>query len=381
MRVSRSSAAALALSLPLATAQTFTTCDPLNTTCPNNPGLKASTFSTNFLQGKSALSQWTADAGTTLTFGDNGAEFTIQQAGQAPTIQTDFYIFFGRIDVTMRAAPGAGIVSSIVLLSDDLDEIDWEFLGGNTAQVETNFFGKGNTTLYNRATYQSVTTPQTESHTYTVDWNSDRIEWIIDGQTVRTVTYDNALTVFGKNYPQTPMRLKLGNWCGGCSGESEGTVQWAGGPTTFNDAPYNMYVESVQIQNTNPASAYQWVGNSGSWQSIKLVNGGAVSGGSTTGGSGSGASSTMHNTSNYTRTKTATGGLKTATSFTTDSAPTGVSATAASTQAGASSTAGASSAAGASSSSSNPSMASSATSLAMLTSTTLFGLLCGFMLL
>lgn len=51
----------------------------------------------------------------------------------------------------MRCASGTGIISSIVLESDDLDEVDWEFIGGNSTSVETNYFGKGNTTSYDRA--------------------------------------------------------------------------------------------------------------------------------------------------------------------------------------------------------------------------------------
>lgn len=85
-----------------------------------------------------------------------------------------------------------------------------------------------------------MSTPQDTFQTYTVDWTSERIEFIIDGVTVRTLAYDDPLTVGGKNYPQTPMRLKLGNWCGGCAGEPEGTVEWAGGNTTFDNAPYTM---------------------------------------------------------------------------------------------------------------------------------------------
>ena len=115
----------------------------------------------------------------------------------------------------MKAAPGTGIVSSIVLESDDLDEIDWEFLGGNTAQVETNFFGKANTTDYNRAVYYSVANPQSTFHTYTVDWTPERLEFIIDGTTVRTLSSTDPLTNSGNNYPQTPMRVKLGSWAAG----------------------------------------------------------------------------------------------------------------------------------------------------------------------
>jgi hypothetical protein len=42
----------------------------------------------------------------------------------------------------MKAAPGVGIVSSIVLQSDNLDEVDWEWIGGVDSRVQQNYFGK-----------------------------------------------------------------------------------------------------------------------------------------------------------------------------------------------------------------------------------------------
>jgi hypothetical protein len=60
-----------------------------------------------------------------VTTTDLGAKFTVSEQGDAPTIESDFYIFFGHVDVKMRAANGTGIVSTYVLESDDLDEIDW----------------------------------------------------------------------------------------------------------------------------------------------------------------------------------------------------------------------------------------------------------------
>ena len=188
----------------------------------------------------------------------------------------------------MKASPGTGIVSSVVLESDVLDEIDWEWLGGDTKQVQTNFFGKGNTTTYDRGGFSDVSSPQDTFHTYTVDWTSERIQWIINGNVVRTLTYDDPTTLGGKNYPQTPMRVKLGSWCGGCS-SSEGTVQWAGGKTSFDNAPYVMYIQSVDITNYNPAEAYEYSDKTGSYQSIKLINDGSSS--SPSGGSGSSSAS------------------------------------------------------------------------------------------
>ncbi|RMX94798.1 hypothetical protein D0868_12103, partial [Hortaea werneckii] len=269
MRLS-AAAVAFAATLPYAFAQTSTDCDPLEKTCPNDTGLNSKSFKADFTSD-GGLSSWTEAVATKIELGDQGAEFSISDDKDAPTVETDFYIFFGRVDVTMKAAPGQGIVSSVGLESDDLDEIDWEWLGGDTTQVQTNFFGKGNTTTYDRGGYSSVSSPQDTYHTYTIDWNEERIEWIIDGSTVRTLTYDDPTTLGGKNYPQTPMRVKLGSWCGGCA-EAEGTVEWAGGKTTFDNAPYIMYVKSVEITNNNPAKAYKYGDKSGSYESIKLLD-------------------------------------------------------------------------------------------------------------
>ena len=202
MRFAKASAAAALAALPAAFAQTSTDCDPTKKSCPADTGLPSSAYTADFTQGSSANASWSAAAYTTINYGQNGAEFTISGKNQAPTVQTDFYIFFGRIDVKMKAAPGQGIISSIVLESDDLDEIDWEFIGSNTQKVETNFFGKGNTTSYDRAIYYDVQTPQNTFHTYTIDWNADRLEFIIDGTTVRTLAYTDPLTNGGNNYPQ-----------------------------------------------------------------------------------------------------------------------------------------------------------------------------------
>lgn len=40
----------------------------------------------------------------------------------------------------MKAAPGAGIVSSFVMESDALDEIDWEWIGSDIARAQSKFF-------------------------------------------------------------------------------------------------------------------------------------------------------------------------------------------------------------------------------------------------
>jgi beta-glucanase (GH16 family) len=117
---------------------------------------------------------------------------------------------------------------------------------------------------------------------YTLDWSETELNWIIDGTVVRTLT---AASVGGQ-YPQTPMQVRLGTWCGGCSSEPEGTIQWAGGPTTFTASPYTMTITSLEIDNANPGGSYVYSDMSGSASSITIGGSIALPGGNDTIGAG-----------------------------------------------------------------------------------------------
>lgn len=317
--------AAAALAVAQASAQTYTTCNPLDGTCPADKGTTESTLNFDFTQ---SLDDWTTTAGTVNT-GSNGAEFTINKQGDAPTIETDFYIFFGDVSVTMKAAPGQGIVSSIVFESDDLDEIDWEALGGDSTTIETNYFGKGDTSTYDRDTWPSVSDPQNEWHTYKVSWQKDVITWYIDGAIVRTLEYADASS--GTRFPQTPMRIRIGIWAGGDPTNGEGTIEWAGGETNYADVPFTMYVKSVEINNANPAESYTYTDTSGSYDSIKL--------------SGAAALSQTDSSSSSSSTSTSSSSIKSSETSTTDATSTATTTkdTSASTTKGSSTVSGSSS--------------------------------------
>lgn len=156
---------------------------------------------------------WTEKNQGKIDWSEKGATFTVQKRGDSPTLQSTFYMLFGRVSIIMKAASGQGIVSSAILQSECLDEIDWEFLGSNNTHVLTNYFGKGNTTDYTRGKDYPSAAPQEGFHNYTIDWTKDRIQWWVDDHMLRELKYDEALG--GKNYPQTPMNVRLGAWSGG----------------------------------------------------------------------------------------------------------------------------------------------------------------------
>jgi beta-glucanase (GH16 family) len=172
-------------------------------------------------------------AGTDLvSFSDKGAEMTIAKQGDSVTVETAFYIMFGTVEIIFQAASGQGIISTVVFLSDDLDEIDIEIMGGNTTHVSNNFYGQGNTDQFN-SEYPTVNWPGGAPggmHNYTVNWSAEQIEWIMDGKTVRTQPYMDP-----GQYPQTPCYIKFGLWAGGDPSNAKGTIQWAGGLTNYDD--------------------------------------------------------------------------------------------------------------------------------------------------
>ncbi|KAL9076661.1 MAG: hypothetical protein Q9157_003608 [Trypethelium eluteriae] len=268
--------ATFALSIASTHAQTYSNCNPLTQGgCPADSALGKS-VDIDFTQG--ASDSFTPQGNP--TYGSNGASFTIAKSGDSPQLTSKWYIMFGHVEIVMQAAPGAGIVSSVVLQSDDLDEIDWEWLGAQPDQVQTNYFGKGQTTTYNRGAFSSVSGSQSGTHKYTIDWTADQIVWQIDGNTVRTLTPANA----DNQYPQTPMQVKIGAWAGGDPATNPpGTVQWAQGPVVWSQAPFTMVVNSVSVQDYSTGTQYTYSGTAGTWESIQAVGGSVSSGGTPSG--------------------------------------------------------------------------------------------------
>ncbi|KAI1178696.1 concanavalin A-like lectin/glucanase domain-containing protein [Nemania sp. FL0916] len=253
-----------------ATAQTYTSCNPLQQSCPPDPAL-GKTIDIDFTQGGSDLF---TPSGGNPTYNSDGVSFTVAKSGDSPQLISLFYIMFGRVEFTMKAAPGNGIVSSLVFESDCLDEIDNEWLGYDGTEVQTNYFGKGITGTYNRGQFNPAPNNQGQFITYTVDWTSDRIVWTVGETVVRTL---NANEAEAGQYPQTPMQIKFGSWSGGDPSNSEGTIEWAHGPTDYSQGPFSMVVQRVKVTDYSTGSKYSYGGTSGTWQSIQ-AEGGSVNG-------------------------------------------------------------------------------------------------------
>lgn len=119
------SAGLLALMASTVSAQTHSACKPTERDCPPAPALGKS-LTIDYTKGADKSGFFKLADGTSLEYdGGKGAVFKIASDTDAPTLISNDYIFFGKLEIELQAAPGAGIVTSVVLQSDDLDEIDW----------------------------------------------------------------------------------------------------------------------------------------------------------------------------------------------------------------------------------------------------------------
>ncbi|KAI1004523.1 hypothetical protein K3495_g3684 [Podosphaera aphanis] len=258
-------------------AQTYSACNPLYSTgCPPDTAL-GKAINVDFTKG--AVESFQAIGNP--TYDSDGLHLTVSKPGDAPQLVSIFYIMFGKISITMKTASGAGIVSSLVLQSDTLDEIDIEWLGASNSEMQTNYFGKGDVTSYNRGAFHPVANHQNQFITYTIEWTATQITWSVGGKVVRVLTPATADT---NQYPQSPMQVKFGAWSGGDSANPEGTISWARGPTDYSKGPFTMTVKSIAVTDYSTGSQYKYGDVSGNWGSIIAV-GGKVN--SYSGGSGS----------------------------------------------------------------------------------------------
>lgn len=145
-------------------------------------------------------------------------------------LSTSKSFLYGKAGVTIKTARGQGVVTAIVLMSSVGDEIDFEFLGGNLNELQTNYYYEREL-IYSRMQKTPAVNTWEGYHRYEIDWNEERIIWYVDGQPIRQLnkfdTWEPGLQIY--KYPQTPMRLEVAIWPGGNEGNNPGTIGWAGG--------------------------------------------------------------------------------------------------------------------------------------------------------
>ncbi|BEJ14536.1 hypothetical protein CspHIS471_0403030 [Cutaneotrichosporon sp. HIS471] len=228
--------------------------------------------------GNATAWDWVVDAGKVVPSptGD-GARLTLTQADKGTKISTTRYVHYGLIDFVMETSRWPGVVSAAITMSDVKDEIDFEWPGAVTNQVQSNFFflGHVNYSDSNGGYHNLSGNTATSFHKYTINWQPDVLEWWIDDKIVRSVKKADTWKESTQQYyfPTTPSRVQLSVWPAGIEGAAKGTVEWAGGMIDWTEADYinNGYfwntIKQVSISCTDElpiapdSTGYQFVGN------------------------------------------------------------------------------------------------------------------------
>lgn len=215
--------------------------DRTYTFAPNNPTIVNATL----YDGNSTNYDWTADEGMALNTNNNGGELALilTQDGRAPKgtrISSTDYVLYGTITATVKTGKWNGVVAAFITMSNIRDEIDWEWPGNHTTQAQSNFFfeGKVDYTGGNGMTHSNLTDTYENYHDYTIDWQPDTLNFLIDGQQVRSVNKQDTLVNGVYQYPTSPARIQLSLWAGGISANPQGVIDWAGGMIQFNEPEY-----------------------------------------------------------------------------------------------------------------------------------------------
>lgn len=211
--------------------------------------------------GDSSKKDWVAQGEPAAMGGD--VLLTMPKNSVGTVLASTTYMWYGNVKARFKTSRGQGVVTAFILLSDIKDEIDYEFIGSDLKTAQTNYYFQGVIDYHNSG---NITLSDTFAnyHDYEIRWTPDKIEWLVDGQVGRTKERKDTWNSTTQNwmFPQTPARVQLSIWPGGAASNPKGTVDWAGGPIDWNNAPdiksvgyYYSAFSEVSIQCYNAQNA------------------------------------------------------------------------------------------------------------------------------
>lgn len=142
------------------------------------------------------------------------------------------FFHYGMYEVRMKPISNSGVVSSFATYTghyydDPWDEIDIEFLGKNTNQVQFNHFAdaKDGDSEKNAYVYDLGFDASLDFHIYGYEWLPDSITWYVDGVAVYTVSHDIPTTA-GKIIINVWPGIGVDSWLGAFDGNVPLTAEY-----------------------------------------------------------------------------------------------------------------------------------------------------------
>ena len=176
---------------------------------------------------------FTLDKGS-ITREDNMLTMIMDEDNKGTRLSSTRYMLYGEFNARMKVTGSNGVISTMILMSDIHDEVDWEFVGAKTGEGQSNYYFQGQTDYTNGDTHAFPNTDD-EFHDFGFNWTEDKLEWKIDGVVVRTL---NKADTMGwdkvSHFPASPSRLQFSVWPSGIEDVSPGSYEWGGGAIHWN---------------------------------------------------------------------------------------------------------------------------------------------------
>ncbi|KAF9586222.1 hypothetical protein BGW38_008432 [Lunasporangiospora selenospora] len=206
--------------------------------------------------------------------------------GLGSAVSSTRFMLYGKVTARIKTGSSSpGVVSAFIVRNEDPgDEIDFEIVGRDPTEAETNFYYRTPPTIStDLVDYDNIAkvplgmNTATDFHNYEIEWMPEYIIWRVDGVVIRSlfknetkdvdfddigegeiygsdlsdIVVDPGMNRKRKKFPSTPARIQLGIWDGGQG--VNGTAEWAGYPTDWStpDKRYDLEIDFVDIQCCN----------------------------------------------------------------------------------------------------------------------------------
>jgi len=211
--------------------------------CVPAPVCESKTYPMNSMDGIVSVDKYLGDSSTAdWVYQGEPHEFngniilTMPPRSVGTVLASSTYMWYGSVKAKIKTSVGQGVVTAFILYSDVKDEIDYEFVGVDLNQAQTNYYFQG-IPKYDQGGNSSVSSNTYENfHDYEIQWTPDAIRWLIDDEEVRVKEKSDTWneTANQWDFPQTPSRVQLSIWPGGADTNAKGTIDWAGGPIDWD---------------------------------------------------------------------------------------------------------------------------------------------------
>ena len=119
--------------------------------CVPNPVCKSGTYKFDGLKDVQSINDYLGDnskinwqaQGNPVKYPSGGVALTMAEGTVGTLLASTFYVWYGKICATMSTSQGQGVVTAFIMMSDVKDEIDFEFIGNDNKNGQSNWYSQG----------------------------------------------------------------------------------------------------------------------------------------------------------------------------------------------------------------------------------------------